>query len=148
PIIPLSPSYLDMKYTASGGLLAAQPPSGYPALTDPNVDPAVIETRLFYDTVKAPGGLATAPPSFDQWKQVFGFPAPLEGASVTAWRARAGVVVYYNQNELGLGRELACTTFDDDSGTPGVSSTGSPTQGIACFVTNYGASFSDLHNSL
>src|SRR5262249_4327612 len=53
------------------------------------------------------------------------------------------IVIYYNVNELGLGRELGCARFQD-----GVSATGEPIMGDACFVTNYGITFRDRFNAL
>src|SRR5262252_9360113 len=143
--VPIADAYLDKKHTAGGGLLAAVEPDGAPVLEGPDVAPAVREARLFYDTVGAPGGAATAPPTFDDWKRTFGFADRQPDEALADWRARAGVVVYYNQNELGLGRELGCAEFADDAG--GASDGDAPT-GIACFVTNYGAAFDDVHNSL
>jgi hypothetical protein len=57
--------------------------------------------------------------------------------SLQQWRDRTGVIVYYNLNELGLGRELACSAF------PEKTASGTIETGYACFVTNYGAFFQD-----
>jgi hypothetical protein len=56
------------------------------------------------------------------------------------------IVVYYNKNELGLGRELGCGDWnpDDEGADPNDPSS----WGIACWVTNYGATFGDVHTSL
>jgi hypothetical protein len=158
--IPIASAYLDRKHTSDKGLLAAADPDGYPVVDGANPDPAVLEARRYYDTLGEPAGeprdpgypdpftgatgtkRVTAPLTFEEWKTTFGFAPLLPGETLSQWRARAGVIVYYNQNELGLGRELGCAEFvDGPAGTAGP-------KGIACFVTNYGAAFSDVHNSL
>src|SRR5262245_12029977 len=159
--IPIAASYLDRSYRDNGGLLVADGPDGYPVRDGAGIDRMVVEARRFYDTLGAPGaqprvldyadpftGLlggarTTAPLTFDEWKTTFGFPAPQPGETRQAWRDRTGVVIYYNENELGLGRELGCAEFPD-----GTTADGAQLTGIACFVTNYGAAFSDMHNSL
>jgi hypothetical protein len=52
------------------------------------------------------------------------------GESLEDYRRRIKAAVYYNVNELGLGREMACAPdgFVDTNGE----------MGQACFVTNYG----------
>src|SRR5262249_44242557 len=70
------------------------------------------------------------------WKKVFGFPEQQPGESTQAYRDRVGIAIYYNKNELGLGRELGCARFVD-----GTDEDGAPIEGIACFVTNYGPGF-------
>ena len=137
--IPLADAYLNMKYLANGGLFPAQGPDGTPN----DSDPQIVEANRFYDSVGAPGGQTTAPLTFDDWKRTFNFSARTAEESLQQWRDRTGVVVYYNQNELGLGRELGCAEFDDDPAPDGTSA-----RGIACFVTNYGASFTDMNNAL
>jgi len=125
------------------------------------LDPVIIEARRFYDTVQypnavpvmvdypdpftgAPPGLKqTAPLNLAAWKAAFGIPAQDPSESLADYRVRTGAVVYYNQNELGLGRELGCGTFND-----GVDASGTRLTGIACFVTNYGTAFRDTYNSL
>jgi hypothetical protein len=52
-------------------------------------------------------------------------------------------VVYYNKNELGLGRELGCAEFDD-----GEADDGTRLVGVACYVSNFGTAFRDPVNSL
>lgn len=158
--IPIAPAYLERKHPSNRGLLPAADPEGYPIVDGASADPAIMEARRYYDTIGDPSSKArdpgypnpftgetrtervTAPLTFEEWKTSFGFPAVLPGETRSAWRARAGVVVYYNQNELGLGRELGCAEFVD-----GPAGSNAP-KGIACFVTNYGAAFSDVHNSL
>lgn len=159
--IPIATAYLDRSYRDNGGLLIAAGADGYPVWQGPDVDRMVVEARRFYDTLGAPGAQprvvdypdpftgevgnlrTTAPLSFEEWKRTFGFPEPSQGETRSDWRKRVGAVIYYNENELGLGRELACSEFPDGSAADGSALTG-----IACFVTNYGAAFSDIHNSL
>jgi hypothetical protein len=102
------------------------------------MDATILEARLFYDTLGSPGG-GTAPLTFEDWKTTFNILPRNAGETLEQYRVRAGVVVYYNKNELGLGRELGCATFDDD---------GAAEPGIACYVTNYGTAFRDVVNSL
>jgi hypothetical protein len=80
--------------------------------------------------------------TFDAWKAHFNFPRPLPGESLTHYRDRAHVAVYYNQNELGLGRALGCATFED------CDIDGRPAQGVACYVTNYGEAFNDYAHAI
>ena len=122
---------LNAAYVANSGLLTGMQADGTPALTGAAADPAIAETRLFYDTLGNPAGEAfdtgdvdrttgqpvgphvTAPATFADWKRVFGFPTPQAGEALQDFRDRTGVVVYYNRNELALGRELACSKFVD-----------------------------------
>lgn len=145
PRVPLPGAYLNRKWRPLGGLMSRLDADGLPTRSGPDVDPLVLEARRFYDTVGAALPGATAPLSLDAWKVAFGFPLWRrdEGEDLADYRRRLGAVVYYNKHELGLGRELACRTFPD-----GVDATGAPLEGIACFVTNYGAAFADAHNSL
>jgi hypothetical protein len=69
--------------------------------------------------------------TFDAWKEFFGFPKRLPGEALDTYRQRANVVVYYNRTELGLGRELGCAKNS---------------QGIACYVSNYGDRFDSVHD--
>src|SRR5206468_5050131 len=57
---------------------------------------------------------------------------------------RNHISVYYNENELGLGRELGCSTFEDRDSS---GMTLSP-PGIACYVTNYGEAINDPNNAI
>jgi hypothetical protein len=151
---PPSPGVaLNATYGANHGLLAMQP-DGTPIMTGAGADPAIAETRLFYDTVGNPAGEAfdlgdvdpntgapvgahvTAPPTFADWKRIFGFPTPNAGESLQAFRDRTGIAVYYNRNELALGRELGCAHFPD-----GHDAQGAVLEGLACFVSNYGPGF-------
>jgi hypothetical protein len=151
---PLPGVALNAAYVANGGLLTGMQADGTPALSGTAADPAIAETRLFYDTLGNPSGEAfdtgdvdpmtgqplgphvTAPTTLGDWKRVFGFPTPQEGEALQDFRDRTGVVVYYNRNELGLGRELACSTFVD-----GHDAMGNVLQGMACYVANYGPGF-------
>jgi len=69
--------------------------------------------------------------TFEAWKSYFGFPKKLPGEGRDQYRQRAKVVVYYNRTELGLGRELGCAKNSN---------------GIACYVTNYGNNFDSIHD--
>lgn len=134
---PIVGSYVDRKYASNRGLLTQIGEDGFPIVEGPNTDPLVIEARRFYDA------LGTAPDTFEEWKLTFGFPPREEGETLEAWRLRTNTVVYYNENELGLGRELGCAEFVD-----GLDADGNEIIGYACFVTNYGDAFRDVHNSL
>jgi hypothetical protein len=151
---PLPGVALNAAYGANAGLLTGMQADGTPALSGAAADPAIAETRLFYDTLGNPAGESfddgdvdpgtgqplgphvTAPTTLDDWKRVFGFPTPQPGEALQDFRDRTGVVVYYNRNELGLGRELACSTFVD-----GYDAQGNQVQGTACYVANYGPGF-------
>ncbi len=160
--VPYPKGFLNRKWRPNSGLLTNLNSDGTPVQFGPGTDPLVIEARRFYNTLKRPGkifvdvnypdpfsGLSslqqeTAPLTFEDWKLTFGFPTwNRKQESLRQYRDRIGAVLYYNQYELGLGRELACMTFDDDP-----TSEGAAQKGIACFVTNYGTAFSDQHNSL
>ncbi len=158
---PLSGVALNAAYVPNGGLLTGMQADGTPALWGSAADPAIAETRLFYDTLGNPAGEAfdtgdvdpttgqpvgphvTAPATLDDWKRVFGFPTPLPGEALQDFRDRTGVVVYYNRNELGLGRELACSKFAD-----GHDAQGNVLEGSACYVANYGPGFRQEQVSL
>ena len=58
------------------------------------------------------------PMTLADWKQTYNFPARRSGESLEAYRERAGIVIYYNKNELGLGRELGCSEFEDGVDAP------------------------------
>ncbi len=95
------------------------------------MDPIIVEARRFYDTVNAPNAVdvdvdypdpftgappapkKTAPLTLDAWKAAFGIPARNPGESLAAYRVRTNAIVYYNKNELGLGRELGCGVVND-----------------------------------
>jgi hypothetical protein len=81
--------------------------------------------------------------TLEAWKTTFNIPVRNPGESLADYRKRADVVIYYNRNELGLGRELGCAEFDDGKAADGTQLTG-----IACYVTNYGTAFRDVVNSL
>jgi hypothetical protein len=143
------------------GLLTGVDGLGYPATEGPSMDPLIIEARRFYDTLKSPRmepqpvnypdpftGASTpmrrtAPLSLDSWKTEFGFGLRQASETLEQYRLRTNVVVYYNKNELGLGRELACNEFVD-----GTDPNGAEIKGWACYVTNYGSVFRDQVNSL
>jgi hypothetical protein len=70
-------------------------------------DISTAETAAYYNNWGAPATLAS-------FKSTFGFPT----SEVTA--------TYYNDGDLGLGREMHCRRFAASAGT-----------GLACYVTNY-----------
>jgi hypothetical protein len=92
------------------------------------------DTWGYYDRISAglPGGV---PRTLEAFKEAFSIgrrgvdPGPA-GETLEEYRTRIEAAVYYNVNELGLGREMACAPdgFVDTNGDVGQ----------ACFVTNYG----------
>ncbi|HEX2690823.1 MAG TPA: hypothetical protein VHN14_29615, partial [Kofleriaceae bacterium] len=161
--VPVIGTALNHNAAPNQDLVVGLDDHGWPLRAGAGMDPAITEARRFYDTLQAPnptdqpvdypdpfsGAPAaprkTAPLTLDAWKQAFQIPVRSPNESISAYRARTGVVVYYNSNELGLGRELGCAEFDD-KGESEVR--GAPTRGIACYVTNYGTTFRDTNNSL
>ena len=147
--VPVPNTVLDQIVTVNGGLLKGLRADGLPATEGPDLDPLILEARLYYDTIGIPS-VAGQPPRTDggapatlaEWKQSLGFPAPLPGESRQAYRRRAGVVVYYNRTELGLGRELGCVRFIETSAA------GKPQPGVACYVVNFGHGFGEAKASL
>jgi hypothetical protein len=123
---PVPAATLNAIYGTNGGLISVG-----------TNDPMVQEAQRYYDA------LGTAPATFEEWKQTFGFPARRQGETLQAFRDRTDVAVYYNRNELGLGRELGCIRFED-----GVDAQGAPREGVACFVTNFGPGFRQGQASL
>ena len=108
------------------------------------MDPAVMESRRFYETLgRSSTARVMVPMTLADWKQTYSFPARQSDESLEDYRERAGIVIYYNKNELGLGRELGCSEFED-----GVDGAGRTLIGVACYVTNYGLSFRDVRRSL
>jgi hypothetical protein len=160
-VVPVIGTALDRSYQANAGMVLGLSDHGWPARDGASMDPVIVEARRFYDTLQepdaephevdypdpftgaAPAPHKTAPLTFDAWKQRFHIPARDPGESLAAYRVRAGVVVYYNKKELGLGRELGCAEFPDGTAQDGTALTG-----IACYVTNYGTAFRDVVNSL
>jgi hypothetical protein len=158
---PVPAATLNALYTINGGLLAGLAADGAPITSGPDADPLITEARRFYDTLATPSSeqfpvdypdpftgesttlRKTAPVTLDDWKRVFGFSAREAGESAQDYRDRTGVAIYYNRNELGLGRELGCSPFVDGADENGVA-----VQGIACYVTNYGPGFRQGQASL
>lgn len=151
PALPVPSSLLDQIHTANRGLLRGQRADGLPTIEGTEMDPLITEARRYYDTIRIPdlaarkpgSPEATAPATFEDWKQALGFEPQRPDEDRAAFRKRTGVVVYYNRNELGLGRELGCVRFTevDRHGAK-------PSRGIACFVTNYGRGFGEGKPSL
>lgn len=158
---PVPVALLNAVYADHGGLLTGVGPDGYPLVSGADADPLITEAHRFYDTLQAPFPTdepvdypdpftgestplrKTAPLTIDEWKRVFAFPAPEPGETADAYRERAGIAIYYNRNELGLGRELGCSRFAD-----GYDQQGALRSGIACFVTNHGRGFRQEATSL
>jgi len=151
---------LNRTTTGQDGLISSVGQYGWPITEGDTMDPAIVESRRFYDVMaqlsftpeqeemmrgKSEPFTAsiTAPMTFDDWKRVFRFPARAPGEAMEAYRERAGIAIYYNRNELGLGRELGCSEFP-----AGQDKDGNALTGIACYVTNYGLAFRDVRNSL
>jgi hypothetical protein len=159
--VPVVGVALDETFPSNDGLLKMLDGNGFPVRDGAVMDAAILEARRFYDTIKepyaepvlvdyrdpftsAPSDMrATAPLTLDAWKAAFNIPARNPGETLEAYRARTSVVVYYNKNELGIGRELGCAEFDDGEATDG-----SRLVGVACYVSNFGTAFRDEVNSL
>jgi hypothetical protein len=160
--VPIIGTALDRSYPTNNGLVGNLESNGLPVREGNRTDTTVVESRRFYDTLQAPppnepvavdypdpftgmppSPRRTAPLTFEAWKTAFSIPARMPGETLETYRARADVVVYYNTNELGLGRELGCTEFND-----GTATNGTPLIGVACYVTNYGTALGDVVNSL
>ena len=161
--IPVIPIALTRSYTLNQGLVTGWGAHDWPLRDqEADMDPIIVEGRRFYDTLQAPnavpvpvdypdpftglpvpGGMkTTAPLTLDAWKAAFNIPARNPGESLADYRVRTNAIVYYNKNELGLGRELGCGTVDE------VDANGNKTTSIGCYVSNYGTSFRDPNNSL
>lgn len=159
--VPVARAYLDRQYHENAGLLSQLDEDGRPITTGNDMDPMVLEARQFYDTLGEPFAAPkqvdypdpftgqdapmreTAPLTLTAWKERFGIPERRSHERLQEYRDRAGIAVYYNRHELGLGRELGCGRFID-----GYDEAGAPIWGTGCFVTNYGITFRDEHNSL
>ena len=124
--VPVVGVALDQTLPSNNGLLKTLDGNGFPVRDGATMDAAILEARRFYDTIKAPYAepvqvdyrdpftgapsdmRTTAPLTLDAWKAAFNIPVRNPGETLEAYRARTNVVVYYNKNELGLGRELGC----------------------------------------
>ena len=160
-MVPVTGRHLDRGSRDDDGLLRGLAEDGQPFRSGPEMDPRIVEARRFYDELALPGsepqpvdypdptsdqGMATrrtAPMSLEAWKAAFHFLSREPGETLEDYRSRAGIVIYYNKNELGLGRELGCSQFPDGRDAEGRTRTGQ-----ACFVTNYGVAFRDPDRSL
>jgi hypothetical protein len=153
PRPPVINKALNRTFGFNDGLLRNLGVKGTPIIDGETMDPAILESRRFYDTVTATRPIAgnvglgaptsTAPMSLEEWKRAFSFPPRQAGEELEAYRQRAGIAIYYNKNELGLGRELGCSEFDD-----GTDAAGNKLTGVACYVSNFGVAFRDVNNSL
>ena len=113
----------------------------YPASQQLACDPATYNSATGCTGVNPQGYNLT---TRSAWLARFGFVQRKSGETLDAYRRRAHVAVYYNENELGLGRELGCTTFVDRD------SAGNPiaTPGLACYISNYGEAYSDFRDAM
>jgi len=120
--------------------VAPSPPSRFLYLLDQYNSDGVAKAADFEDTwayyERISSGLpAGVPRTLEAFKAAFSIgrrgvaPGPMD-ESLDDYRRRIKAAVYYNVNELGLGREMACAPggFVDTNGEIGQ----------ACFVTNYG----------
>src|SRR6266496_5443294 len=57
--VPIAQAYLDRAAPDNGGLLT-EGPDGLPVTEGDRVDPAIIEARLYYDTVQSPNATSQA----------------------------------------------------------------------------------------
>jgi len=99
-------------------------------------------TQSYYQDISPPD-VTFQQMTFNDWKNYFQFPVRGEGETVQAFRDRGTsvgpVAVFFNRNELGLGRELACSIRF----VPG-------DFGYACYVVNYlgAGGFGDFYGSI
>jgi hypothetical protein len=142
--VPLPGMYLEFarSTTGKGGLIEQQylqangiPVPGQLKAAGQPVSPTD-EAETYYAAI----GSGWVPSTLEDWKAHFHVPTwDRASESLKEFRKRNHVVVYYNKNELGLGRELGCGEwFVDTNGR----------KGVACYVTNYGTAFGDAHNSM
>lgn len=150
--VPLPWKYLAATLPAwDSGLVPLQylradgtPPPGHSPPSDPNDITPMDETEAYYANISPDGWV---PQNLNDWKNMFQINRRESNQSVGDYRSQPyaqPLVVYYNKNELGLGRELGC----GDWFTDGVDEHNATRYGVACFVTNYGAMIGDLHSSL
>jgi hypothetical protein len=71
--------------------------------------------------------------TLDKFKDYYNIPQRRPGELLRDYRQRAGIVVYYNASELGLGRELGC----------GETASGANYR-VGCYVSNFGDSFASM----
>jgi len=160
--IPIVPVAINRSYVPNEGLVKGWGYHDWPLRDgEAAMDPIMIEGRKFYDTLQSPNAedvlvdypdpftgaspapKKTAPLTLDAFKKAFGIPARDPGESLADYRVRTKAIVYYNKNELGLGRELGCGLVPD-----GTDANGNPLTAIGCYVSNYGTMFRDENNSL
>src|SRR5262245_1771841 len=132
---PVGHAFLHLR-TAGTTCCKGQPSS---ACATPCADGRGLVTQAGYDkaddfyAASGQGALTT----LQAFKDYYNIPRPRVGESVAdpAYRRRAHIVIYYNPNELGLGRELGC----------GERNVGDPDHyAVGCYVTNYGDSFASM----
>lgn len=146
--VPLPGKYLDHTgvLPATHGLFPEENlgSDGKPLLTGSSSHPLIEEARAYGRTLASyaaliPGvgaGDTPNPLTLDAWKHLYKLPVQQAGEALDSFRRNNNVVVYYNKNELGLGRELGCSAFLDRGAW-----------GSACYVTNYGFRFNDREAS-
>src|SRR5688572_9829829 len=90
PRPPVINKALNRTFTYNEGLLRNLGMRGTPIIDGETMDPAILESRKFYDTVtKATRGPTqlpgTAPMSLDDWKRTFAFPPRREDESMETY---------------------------------------------------------------
>jgi hypothetical protein len=75
--------------------------------------------------------------TLEQFRDYYRIPRQGPQESLLDYRRRAKIVVYYNPNELGLGRELAC---GERIGT------GASDYAVGCYVKNFGDNFGSMED--
>jgi len=163
-VTPVAPRYLSLRTGppfADGNGLATVAPAGLVPTPSTSSDFGDWEARYNYypatrllpcdgGTFNSAAGCDGVNPqghdlsTLTAWQARFGFPPRQSGESLADYRKRNRIAIYYNENELGLGRELGCSTFTDydNQGKP------IATPGLACFVTNYGEAINDRKGAL
>lgn len=145
--VPEAPeAYLFKKYINGTGV------DGYIGDEDFN-DATAYYARAAADLSGIPGekGAGIAPPTLDDFKIQFNIPTQEEGESVEEYRDRVGASVYFNSNELGLGRELVCSAASPETNNqPGFVDSDGVSIGVGCYVTNYAGAgdFYDLDGAM
>jgi len=134
PTQPEEPAaYLYKKYTGGTGV------DGYASTAD-FADATAYYARAAVDLSGLPGqrGSGVVPATLEDFKIQFNIPTQDEGETVDQYRDRINASVYFNQNELGLGRELVCSEASPETNDqPGFVDSDGVSIGVACYVTNY-----------
>lgn len=144
---PEEPSaFLWKKYSGGTGI------DGYASPEDLD-DATAYYARAAADLSGVPGeaGPGVVPVTLEDFKIQFNIPTQDQGESVEEYRDRVGASVYFNSNELGLGRELVCSAAIPEAGDmPGFVDSDGVSVGVGCYVTNYAGdgAFYDLEGAM